>query len=127
MCGIVGLIDTVQGCVSPALLETMRDVMVLRGPDGEGHYFDGPVGMAMRRLSIIDLESGWQPFFSRAGEVVAFQNGEIYNYRELKNQLEPRGYPFISVSDTEVLAHGYTEWGADGLLRRLDGMYAIAI
>jgi len=105
----------------------MRDVMVLRGPDGEGHYLDGPVGMAMRRLSIIDIEGGWQPFFSRQDQVVAFQNGEIYNYRDLRRELEDRGCRFVSQSDTEVLAHGYAEWGAENLLERLDGMYAIAI
>lgn len=127
MCGIVGLIDTVEGRVSPGLLETMRDVMVLRGPDGEGQYLDGPVGMAMRRLSIIDIEGGWQPFFSRQNQVVAFQNGEIYNYRYLRRELEGRGCKFVSQSDTEVLAHGYGEWGAEDLLGQLDGMYAIAI
>jgi asparagine synthase (glutamine-hydrolysing) len=127
VCGIVGLVDTVAGQVSPRLLEAMRDAMVLRGPDGEGHYLEGPVGMAMRRLSIIDLYGGWQPFFSREGEVVAFQNGEIYNYRELRRELEKRGNSFSSQSDTEVLAHGFAEWGADALLNRLDGMYAISI
>jgi len=127
VCGIVGIIDNTAGSVSPELLATMREVMVLRGPDGEGHYLDGPVGMAMRRLSIIDLESGWQPFFSRQDQVVAFQNGEIYNYRDLRRELKSRGCEFVSQSDTEVLAHGYAEWGADGLLSRLDGMYAIAI
>ena len=127
MCGIVGLIDTVESRVAPRLLETMRDVMIARGPDGAGHYLDGAVGMAMRRLSIIDLEHGQQPFFDREGQVVAFQNGEIYNYRDLKKRLEVRGYQFISQGDTEVLAHGYAEWGAEGLLQQLDGMYAIAI
>lgn len=127
MCGIVGIIDRAAGRVSPELLATMRDVMVLRGPDGEGHYLDGPVGMAMRRLSIIDIEGGWQPFFSRQDQVVAFQNGEIYNYRDLRRELESRGCRFVSQSDTEVLAHGYAEWGAEHLLERLDGMYAIAI
>ena len=127
MCGIVGLIDTVEGHVSAGLLATLRDAMITRGPDGEGHYLDGPIGMAMRRLSIIDLESGDQPFFSREGQVVAFQNGEIYNYRDLRRQLQERGYNFSSRSDTEVLAHGFAEWGIEGLLGRLDGMYAIAI
>jgi asparagine synthase (glutamine-hydrolysing) len=127
MCGIVGLIDTITGNVSPRLLGTMRDVMIVRGPDGEGHYLDGAVGMAMRRLSIIDLEHGRQPFFSRGDEIVAFQNGEIYNYRELKKRLEDRGYQFISEGDTEILAHGFAEWGSEGLLELLDGMYAIAI
>ncbi len=127
MCGIVGLIDNLAGRVSPRLLETMRDVMIQRGPDGEGHFLDGAIGMAMRRLSVIDLEGGWQPFLSRNGEVVTFQNGEIYNYRQLRAQLEMRGPRFISESDTEVIAHGFSEWGADGLLERLDGMYALAI
>ena len=127
MCGIVGLVDTVEGRADPCLLEAMCDVMILRGPDGEGRYFDGPVGMAMRRLSIIDIESGGQPFFSRTGKVVAFQNGEIYNYRDLRERLKAQGHKFISQSDTEVLAHGFVEWGIEGLLERLDGMYAIAI
>ena len=127
MCGIVGMIDNAAGGVSPALLAAMRDVMVQRGPDGEGHYLDGSVGMAMRRLSIIDIESGWQPFFSRRDQVVAFQNGEIYNYRSLRQELASRGYEFLSKSDTEVLAHGYAEWGIEDLLQRIDGMYAIAI
>src|SRR6266404_4421356 len=127
MCGIVGLIDPIEGRVAPRLLESMRDLMIARGPDDAGDYFDGPVGMAMRRLSIIDIEHGWQPFFSRGDEIVAFQNGEIYNYRELKKRLEDRGYQFISEGDTEVLAHGFAEWGVEGLLQQLDGMYAIAI
>ena len=127
MCGIVGLIDTIAGTVSPQLLLTMRDVMITRGPDGEGHYIDGAVGMAMRRLSIIDIEHGHQPFFSRGSEVVAFQNGEIYNYRVLKKRLEDGGCRFVSQGDTEVLAHGFAEWGTDELLQRIDGMYAIAI
>ena len=127
MCGIVGLIDNVKGRVWPQLLQAMRDVMIARGPDGEGQYIDGAIGMAMRRLSIIDIEGGAQPFFSRDDEVITFQNGEIYNYRELKTLLEKGRHKFQSVSDTEVLAHGFTEWGADGLLQRIDGMYAIAI
>lgn len=127
LCGIVGLIDTVAGEVPLSLLETMRDVMISRGPDGKGHYLEGALGMAVRRLSIIDLLEGAQPFFSSAGQVVAFQNGEIYNYRDLRSQLIESGYGFISQSDTEVLAHGFVEWGAEGLLERVDGMYAIAI
>jgi asparagine synthase (glutamine-hydrolysing) len=127
MCGIAGIIDTIEGRVAPRLLESMRDLMIARGPDDAGDYFDGPVGMAMRRLAVIDIETGAQPFFSRGDEIVAFQNGEIYNYRELKPELEQRGYGFISQADTEVLAHGFAEWGMEELLRRIDGMYAIAI
>lgn len=127
MCGIAGIVDTVEGCVPERLLGAMRDVMASRGPDGVGDYLDGPVAMTMRRLSIIDIDRGWQPFFSRGGEIVAFQNGEIYNYAKLKSRLEDRSYQFISEGDTEVLAHGFAEWGASELLQQLDGMYAIAI
>jgi asparagine synthase (glutamine-hydrolysing) len=127
VCGIVGVIDTVRGHVSPDLIISMARMMRARGPDGQGLYFDGPVGMAMRRLSIIDLAGGWQPFYSRGDMVVAFQNGEIYNYRALKKRLEQRGYRFTSDCDSEVLAHGYAEWGPAGLVEQLDGMFAMAI
>ncbi|KJS15157.1 MAG: hypothetical protein VR69_14785 [Peptococcaceae bacterium BRH_c4b] len=127
MCGIVGLIDNVMGHIDENHLREMNDEMVNRGPDGEGFFIEGAVGMAMRRLSIIDIEGGWQPFFSGKKNIVAFQNGEIYNYRGLREQLENHGYLFNSKSDTEVLAHGYDFWGMEGLLKRIDGMYAIAI
>ena len=127
MCGIAGLIDAIEGSIAPPLLASMRDAMIARGPDGVGSFIDGPIGMTMRRLSIIDIETGSQPFFSRGDQIVAFQNGEIYNYRELRLELDKHGYHFISHADTEVLAHGFAEWGIEGLLRRIDGMYAIAI
>src|SRR5215467_10926106 len=88
MCGIVGSIDAVAGHVSPALLDAMRDVMTPRGPDGVGSYTDGAVAMAMRRLAVIDPEGGQQPFFNCKGDVVAFQNGEIYNHLELRRVLQ---------------------------------------
>jgi len=121
------MIDTVSGRVSVELLKAMRDSMMARGPDGDGQYIDGPIGMAMRRLSIIDLKTGSQPFFSRDQSVVAFQNGEIYNYRELRTELKGAGYQFISQSDTEVLAHGFVEFGPERLFQRLDGMFGAAI
>ncbi len=127
MCGIVGLIDTVEDRIAPRLLESMRDAMIARGPDDAGAYYDAPIGMAMRRLAVIDVATGSQPFFSRGDQIVVFQNGEIYNYRELRLELDQHGYHFISHADTEVLAHGFAEWGIEGLLRRIDGMYAIAI
>ena len=83
--------------------------------------------MSMRRLSIIDLEGGGQPLYSEDGQIAAMQNGEIYNYKELRHQLERGGHIFQTMSDTEVLAHGYEQWGIRGLLERLDGMYALAI
>jgi asparagine synthase (glutamine-hydrolysing) len=125
MCGIIGVIDPGQRYA--VRFDLLRDSMMSRGPDGWGEFVEGGVRMAMRRLAIIDLARGDQPFYSRGGEVVAFQNGEIYNYRSLKAELEAAGAAFVSGSDTEVLAHGYTEWGIDGLLKRLDGMYAVAI
>lgn len=127
MCGIVGLIDTKQPDFPDALLDAMRDVMRNRGPDGVGTFREGPIAMAMRRLSVIDLAHGGQPLYSRGERVVTFQNGEIYNYRALRSELESLGFLFATQSDTEVLAHGYAHWGIEGLLDRVDGMYAISI
>ncbi|AEK57431.1 asparagine synthase [Acidithiobacillus caldus SM-1] len=124
MCGIVGYVGDNLG--EELLLRLLASIHH-RGPDGDGRYHDGPVHMGMRRLSIIDLAHGWQPLLSREGQVLAFQNGEIYNYRALRAELERAGFVFKTHSDTEVLAHGYVRWGIDGLLARIDGMYAIAI
>ena len=102
--------------------------MIRRGPDGDGYFFSscGRLGMAMRRLAIIDPAGGWQPLYSADRRIAAMQNGEIYNHRELRSELQSRGYDFQTRSDTEVLVHGYDEWGLRGLLDRLDGMFAIA-
>src|SRR5262249_23759228 len=124
MCGIVGYIG--RG-LAEGLLAPLLDSMAHRGPDGTGTYRRGPLSIGMRRLSVIALEDGWQPLHSRDGRVVVFQNGEIYNYRSLRAELDARGYVFRTGSDTEVIAHGYDAWGIEGLLGRLDGMYAIAI
>ena len=124
MCGIVGYVG--EGLGSD-LLNRLLISMHRRGPDGVGHHHQGTLHMGMRRLSIIDLANGWQPLFSRDGRVVAFQNGEIYNYKALRTELEAAKFIFSTQSDTEVLAHGYAHWGIGGLLARVDGMYAIAI
>jgi len=124
MCGLIGF---VSDRLSAEWLATLLQSMTHRGPDGEGVYHSGPLSIGMRRLSVIDIAGGSQPLFSRGGRVVVFQNGEIYNYKELRSQLEACGYVFRTRSDTEVLAHGYDAWSIDGLLARLDGMYAIAI
>ncbi len=126
MCGIAGLIEPRAGALS-ATLAVMLDAMRHRGPDGEGRHAEPGVAMGMRRLSVIDLEHGGQPLAARGGRVLAFQNGEIYNYRELRAELERGGTTFATASDTEVLAHGYDRWGIDGLLARADGMFALAI
>jgi asparagine synthase (glutamine-hydrolysing) len=127
MCGIVGLIDASGKYNNGEFVRRMADAMIMRGPDGYGEFVEQSLAMAMRRLSVIDLEHGWQPFFSDGNQVVAFQNGEIYNFRELRKLLEQKSYHFKSHSDTEVLAHGFTQWGIRGLLERIDGMYALAI
>jgi asparagine synthase (glutamine-hydrolysing) len=128
MCGIVGFVET-DGSVDPGRLEVMNGSMASRGPDGEGYYYSGcgRLGMGMRRLAIVDLSGGGQPLYSEDRQVVAMQNGEIYNHRDLRRQLEAHGHRFATGSDTEVLAHGYEQWGLEGLLARVDGMYAVAI
>jgi asparagine synthase (glutamine-hydrolysing) len=126
MCGIVGVIDKRDG-VSREILGTLRATMAARGPDGVGEFLERNVGMGMCRLAVIDTAHGWQPMTSLGGDVVVFQNGEIYNYKVLRKNLEEIGFHFETHSDTEVLAHGYACWGIEELLDRVDGMYAIAI
>lgn len=126
MCGIAGIVDLRQS-PSPSLLRAMLAAIRHRGPDGEGTHFEPGVALGMRRLSVIDLATGDQPLAARGGRVLAFQNGEIYNYRALRRELEAAGCAFATQSDTEVLAQGYDRWGIDGLLARIDGMYALAI
>jgi len=104
----------------------MSSRLVHRGPDSEGVFEDDGVALAMRRLSIIDLEHGDQPIANEDGSVTVVQNGEIYNYRELRGELERRGHRFATQSDTEVLVHLYEEHG-DGFAERLRGMFAIAL
>jgi asparagine synthase (glutamine-hydrolysing) len=104
----------------------MSATLVHRGPDSDGQLVDGPVGLAARRLSIIDLETGDQPIASEDGSVHVVQNGEIYNYRELRARLESAGHRFATRSDTEVLVHLYEEHG-DGFAERLRGMFAVAV
>jgi asparagine synthase (glutamine-hydrolysing) len=126
MCGIAGLVDPAHA--APArVLSAMLAAIRHRGPDGEGTHVEPGVALGMRRLSVIDLETGDQPLAARGGRVLAFQNGEIYNYRALRSELERTGCVFATKSDTEVLAHGYDRWGIEGLLARVDGMHALAI
>ncbi|HSE12694.1 MAG TPA: asparagine synthase (glutamine-hydrolyzing) [Rudaea sp.] len=127
MCGIAGILDLHADAPVRTHLEKMLAWMLKRGPDGSGQYADGALAMGMRRLSVIDLDGGWQPLYAADGQVVVFQNGEMYNYRELRAQLQRDGFAFRTHSDTEVLAHGYVAWGIDGLLQRVDGMFAFAI
>src|SRR5215831_11660427 len=126
MCGIAGILDLRQP-PSPSRLRAMLGAILHRGPDGEGTHFEPGVALGMRRLSVIDLATDDKPLSARGGRVLAFQNGEIYNYRVLRRELEAQGFVFATQSDTEVLAHGFDRWGIDGLLARIDGMYALAI
>jgi asparagine synthase (glutamine-hydrolysing) len=126
MCGICGLAALDGGAPDPAALAAMSAALVHRGPDGEGQVVDGPVGLANRRLAIIDLEHGEQPMASEDGRVLVVQNGELLNHEALRGELAARGHRFATRCDTEVLVHGYEEWG-DGLLERLRGMFAVAI
>ncbi len=127
MCGICGIYLLESGAVADrALLERMNRTMIHRGPDDEGYYISGPVGIAMRRLSIIDLESGYQPICNEDKTLWIVFNGEIYNYPELRSELTAKGHIFRSRSDTEVIVHLYEEMG-DDCVSRLNGMFAFAI
>jgi asparagine synthase (glutamine-hydrolysing) len=125
VCGIAGLASG-SGAADPERLRAMSATLVHRGPDADGTLVDGPVALASRRLSIIDLETGDQPIANEDGTVHVIQNGEIYNYRELRAELERAGHRFTTQSDTEVLVHLYEEHG-DGFAERLRGMFAIAL
>jgi asparagine synthase (glutamine-hydrolysing) len=126
MCGICGLVSLDGGIVERAVVEAMNDALVHRGPDSGGAFVDGVVGLAARRLAIIDLEGGDQPIANEDGSIVVVQNGEIYNFRELRAGLEQRGHRFTTRCDTEVLVHLYEEHGS-AFAARLRGMFAIAI
>src|ERR671931_81304 len=125
VCGICG-IATARGAVDPGRLAEMSATLVHRGPDSDGVFLDGGVGLAARRLSIIDLEHGDQPIANEDGTVHVVQNGEIYNHEELRRELEAAGHRFRTRCDTEVLVHLYEEHG-DDFARRLRGMFAIAL
>ena len=128
MCGIAGFATAGGGKPVPpeAVLKRMCDTIVHRGPDDDGIYHDARVGLGMRRLSIIDLSGGKQPIANEDGTVLTVFNGEIYNFRELRAELEAAGHVFRTHSDTEVIVHGYEEWG-DDFVTRLNGMFGIAV
>ncbi len=127
MCGITGIFNLNGEAVSPVLLRKMTDAIAHRGPDGEGFYVDSFIGLGHRRLAIIDLSSaGHQPMQSRDGRYVLSYNGEIYNYQELRVELESRGYQFHSKTDTEVVLYAWAEWGEKSL-DRFNGMFTFAL
>src|SRR5881275_2220935 len=129
MCGITGWIKLDKNDVTPnseAVLHAMCEQIVHRGPDSEGIWTDNHVALGMRRLSIIDLKTGDQPVFSEDRSIVAMQNGELYNYREVRAELENQGHKFVTQTDTEVIPHLYKQYG-DAFVEHLNGMFAIAL
>ena len=127
MCGIVGLINLNNVPIEdPTVITRMANHLVHRGPDDEGFLKDGPLAFGFRRLSIIDLESGHQPVANETNAVWAMLNGEIYNFVELRAELESLGHQFRTKSDTEVIVHAYESFGLD-FLEKLRGMFAIAL
>src|SRR4029453_8627237 len=127
MCGITGQFNFARNePVEPATIRRMTGTMVHRGPDDEGYFISGRVGLGCRSLSIIDLAGGHQPMSDAEETVWVILNGEIYNFKELRAELEGRGHLFRTRSDTEVIIHGYKEWGAE-VLNHLNGMFGLAI
>ena len=126
MCGIAGFFVNGGSVDRRPTLRRMTDSLRHRGPDDEGFYLDESVALGVRRLSIIDLETGRQPIANEDGTVWVVQNGEIYNFRELRAELERRGHRFRTASDTEVLVHAYEQYGGE-FVSRLDGMFALAV
>src|SRR5579863_9493857 len=127
MCGIAGIVVAPGGALpDETIARAMTDAITHRGPDDDGIYRDDQAMLGVRRLSIIDLAGGHQPVHNEDGSVQAVCNGEIYNYRELRGELEARGHGFSTSSDTEVIVHAYEEWGDDAFAH-LDGMFGIAL
>src|SRR5215472_5299417 len=127
MCGICGQynFDKLEP-VRRRDIEAMTNTLIHRGPDDEGYHLAGPLGLGFRRLSIIDLGGGHQPMSDLEESVWVVFNGEIYNFPDLKRELEGYGHVFRTRSDTEVIVHGYKQWG-DEVLNRLNGMFGLAI
>jgi len=127
VCGIAGALDRSGAPIPLELLRRMSDVIAHRGPDGEGQYADGPVGLANRRLAIIDPRpEGNQPMFDATGDYVITYNGELYNYRELRAELQREGRRFRTETDTEVVLGAYAAWGST-CVERFNGMFAFAV
>lgn len=124
MCGFVGFTNKIGD--SGEVLSRMTESIKHRGPDSEGEYIDSDIALGFRRLSIIDISTGSQPIFNEDGSKVLVFNGEIYNYRDLRAELVGKGHTFTTNTDSEVLLHGYEEWGHQ-LLNRLRGMFAFVI
>ena len=127
MCGITGFAERNHKAeTARRIVKGMADLITYRGPDGEGYYVDDQVAQGHRRLSIIDLEGGKQPMFKEDQNLAVNFNCEIYNFQELTAELMRAGHTFATRSDTEVLLHGYEQWGKE-MLQKLRGMFTFAI
>ena len=125
MCGFVGFCS--KNVKDRNVIKEMNNQIIHRGPDSDGYYFDKDVNFGFRRLSIIDLHEGSQPILNESGDTAIIFNGEIYNYQELREDLVAKGYKFKTHTDTEVILHGYEEYGEEGILAKLRGMFAFTI
>ena len=127
MCGITGIFDLRERRpVNRSLLERMNRTQSHRGPDGEGYHLEPGIGLGHRRLSIIDIEGGHQPLFNEDGSVAVTYNGEIYNFKEIREELIAKGHVFRTRCDTEIIVHGWEEWGED-CVERFNGMFAFGV
>lgn len=126
MCGICGVVDVSENANAAEIVCRMNPTMRHRGPDDEGYLDRAALSLGMRRLSIIDIEGGHQPIFNEDATIGVVLNGEIYNFRELQQQLKDLGHSFRTRSDSEVIAHAYEEWGAQ-CVERFEGMFALAV
>ena len=124
MCGFVGYVNKEKD--KTKTIKLMNDMIIHRGPDSEGYYTDSDIALGFRRLSIIDLKGGDQPIYNEDKIMVIVFNGEIYNYRELKEDLIKKGHKFTTKSDTEVILHGYEEYNTE-LFPKLRGMFSFII
>ena len=124
MCGFVGFCDDSKN--KKKIIRDMADIIKHRGPDSDGYYVDNNIALGFRRLSIIDLDKGSQPIFNEDKDKVIVFNGEIYNYKEIREELKSKGHKFSTNTDTEVILHGYEEYKED-ILNKLRGMFAFVI
>ena len=126
MCGITGFIDKTPSKAKEKIIKKMMDRIIHRGPDSSGTYIDNEVALGFRRLSIIDLKGGDQPIYNEDKSLVITFNGEIYNFQELRKELEKKGHKFKTNTDTEVIIHGYEEYSSE-IVKKLRGMFAFVI
>ena len=118
MCGFIGFVDSINKKEKKEIIKKMADLIKHSGPDGEGYFVDNNIALGHRRLSIVDLKNGSQPMYNEDKTIAIIFNGEIYNHLKLKEELEKSDHQFQSNCDTEVLIHGYEEWGIEKLLKK---------